>query len=311
MTTEIIKIGRYFKQLTAASNEFFLTNQNDTQANISNSSFGGYDQLFQFIEDTWAECIHYCKNVSPKQPRIKTILKTQFNIFCKQAFDSFYQNHQSGFKSVDSISLELDQLLLPNQTLTNTTSNSKFEEYKFAFYHLLCMYKSEVEEMAIVDLILPPNIDSNQTINGSKISRNQIMFSDHTVRHAVYDILKIYFVGREDDFKNLLFGKPLIDRLLFPHNQNKFVEVFKRLKCNNLIANTYTEIAHWLSSNFNYFYKKGKIEQIRPFNTTTALDIFTKGQGEPSFGNRICQVDWLPFQTHSSIQRKKRSQKLI
>lgn len=131
-----------------------------------------------------------------------------------------------------------------------------------------------------------------------------ISFNSPQIIISLHNELKGYFQGKEAELKKALQGEQLKEFLLFPHNQNKFVEVFKRLKYNGFLLNTPKEIKEWICSTFTYQYQKGNKKEVREFNTSTVHDILTKDKGEPTKKERICIVDWLPYKSHLTRQRE-------
>jgi len=131
-----------------------------------------------------------------------------------------------------------------------------------------------------------------------------ISFSSTEIIESLHNELKGYFQGKEAELKRALQGKQLQKFLLFPHNQNKFVEVFKRLKYNGFLLSTPKETKDWICATFTYKYQKGNKKEVRKFNTSTVHDILTKDRGEPTKKERICIVDWLPYKSHLTRQRE-------
>jgi len=131
-----------------------------------------------------------------------------------------------------------------------------------------------------------------------------ISFSSTEIIESLHNELKGYFQGKEAELKRALQGKQLQEFMLFPHNQNKFVEVFKRLKYNGFLLSTPKETKDWICSTFTYQYQKGNKKEVREFNTSTVHDILTKDKGEPTKNERICIVDWLPYKSHLTRQRE-------
>lgn len=131
-----------------------------------------------------------------------------------------------------------------------------------------------------------------------------ISFKNAETIESLHNELKGYFQGKEAELKKALQGKQLQEFLLFPHNQNKFVEVFKRLKYNGFLLSTPKETKDWICSTFTYQYQKGDKKEVREFNTSTVHDILTKDKGEPTKKERICIVDWLPYKSHLTRQRE-------
>lgn len=144
-----------------------------------------------------------------------------------------------------------------------------------------------------------------------KLNKALILFSRPEIIENIHNELKGYFEGSEKELLKALKGELLKELLLFPHNQNKFVEVFKRLKYNKLLLSTPTETRDWICSTFLYQYKKGNKKEVRKFNISTVYDILTKDKGEPSKRERICDnLDWLPYKSYLTRQREAQKEKI-
>ena len=137
-----------------------------------------------------------------------------------------------------------------------------------------------------------------------KLNRALISFNNSETIERLHSELKGYFPNKENEFKKALKGHLLQEPLLFPHQQNKFVEVFKRLKYNGYLINTPKEINTWICSNFSYQYQRGDKKEVRNFNYSSVHDILTKDKGEVTKKERICNVDWLPYKSHLSRKRE-------
>ena len=105
------------------------------------------------------------------------------------------------------------------------------------------------------------------------------------------ELYKFFDAGDHDDLKRLLQGESIDRKIIFLSNQNRLVEVFRRLKYNGFLFETSTEIRNWLCSNFIYRSKEGD----RKLNPHSVWDILSKSKGEPSFKSRICKMDWLQY----------------
>ena len=114
----------------------------------------------------------------------------------------------------------------------------------------------------------------------------------------------------ENELLRALQGEQLPEQLLFPHNQNKFVEVFRRAKYNGFILSTPTEIRNWICSNFMYKKKQGQKKTVENFSKNSVWDNLTKGRGEPTKKERICVADWLPYKSPSQLKREADNEKL-
>lgn len=133
----------------------------------------------------------------------------------------------------------------------------------------------------------------------NQLNIKPIIFSHPEIREKLFNELKNHFEGKEIEFKKVLEGNHIEEKLFFPSNQNKFVEVFKRLKYNKFLVNTPSEIKIWICTNFCFKYTKGTKTEIKDFNLSTVHDILTKDRGEPSNKERICVTEWLPYKSYS------------
>lgn len=150
---------------------------------------------------------------------------------------------------------------------------------------------------------IPPQQSQNQKPI-PELNKALISFSSPEIIRTLHDELKGYFQGFEAELLKAFKGEQLPEFLLFPHNQNKFVEIFKRLKYNGLLLSTPKETKDWICSTFTYQYQKGGKKEVRNFNSSTVHDILTKDKGEPTKKERICIVDWLPYKSHLTRQRE-------
>jgi len=171
------------------------------------------------------------------------------------------------------------------------------------------MLESEYQKIANKPSLLPPQI---KTKTKNVLPEKLIRFNKPETLNKLNDILKEYFAGRETDFKNALQGEKIEIPLLFPDNQNKFVEVFRRAKYNGFIISSLTEIKNWLCANFEFRYKHGKNAEIRKFNGETVWAILSKGQNEPPRKERICfkDIDWLPYKSKKQLETEAQEEQL-
>jgi len=123
----------------------------------------------------------------------------------------------------------------------------------------------------------------------------------------IHSELKGYFPKKEAELLKALQGEQLSEILLFPHNQNKFVEVFRRLKYNGFLLNNDTEIKNWICTTF-HFEKKG-FNEPHPFNENSVWDILNKGKGEPTRKQRIT-IEWLKHKTPDQLKKETENEKL-
>jgi hypothetical protein len=99
--------------------------------------------------------------------------------------------------------------------------------------------------------------------------------------------------------KELLQGRPVDRKLVFNGNQNRLVEVFRRLSYNGCLHETSTTLRDWLCMHFSYRAKGG----IADLSQNSVWDILSKAKGEPTSKSRICCLDWLPFKTQASLKK--------
>lgn len=165
--------------------------------------------------------------------------------------------------------------------------------------------KDEQVEYEDINLLTSKKISRGR--HNVRETTGKLIFSKDETLEKLFSDLKIFFPNHEDDFYRMLRGERLNNRLLFPNKQNKYVEVFRRLKYNGHILNNSTEICNWLCANFDFTYKRGNLAEIRPFGKNAVWDILTSGKGEPLLDKRI-PIDWLPYKPKSLVKAEKQNQ---
>lgn len=180
-------------------------------------------------------------------------------------------------------------------------NNKLYIEHYKQYYKAVLEYLKSFENDN-TKLAIPPHSINDKP--KPELNEALILFSNTEIIESLYNELKGYFQGKEAELKKALQGKRPQEFLLFPHHQNKFVEVFKRLKYNGFLLSTPKEIKDWICGTFTYQYQKGNKKEVRKFNTSTVHDILTKDKGEPTKKERICIVDWLPYKSHLTRQRE-------
>ena len=112
--------------------------------------------------------------------------------------------------------------------------------------------------------------------------------------------LEVFF-GPSDRpvLKALLQGYSDDRKLVFNGNQNRLVEVFRRLSYNGFLHESWTCIREWLCAHFSYRSKTG----IADLSRNSVWDILSKAKGEPTGKSRICMFRWLPYKTRSVLNR--------
>lgn len=180
-------------------------------------------------------------------------------------------------------------------------ANEMFNKYQPVFIEALEYWKTEFQNLKA----LPPQpiVEQKSEPNGKLIT-----FKNSETIEKIHSELKGYFPNKEAELLKALQGEQLSELLLFPHNQNKFVEVFRRLKYNGFLLNTDTETKNWICTTFQ-FVKKGFAEP-QPFNKSSVWDNLNKGKGEPTKKERICVTEWLPYKSPLQLTRETENEKL-
>jgi hypothetical protein len=199
-----------------------------------------------------------------------------------------------------------------NHHLTNSNNRQEFFDYvKYAALNTEII-KHEGKKAAIQDWVNgveTPLNSVHKSIAKPELIVKQISFSSPEIIEKLHTVLKGYFLNKESELLKVFQGEALTEKLLFPHNQNKFVELFKRVKYNGYLLNTPTEIRDWICSNFCFRFKKGTVEETRDFNQNSVWDILTKDK-DPAKKERICNLEWLPYKSHLNRQREVEKENL-
>lgn len=169
----------------------------------------------------------------------------------------------------------------------------KWDTFKTEFNSLLGKWLTDNKEV-----VQPIQSKENEPPPESK---RLIVFNGPETIDKIHDALKGFFIDNEDNLLKALQGEALEAKLHFPDNQNKFVEVFKRLKYNGLLTSSPKDIREWLCTNFTYW--NNRREAQAPFNASTVHDILTKEKSEPSRKERI-NIEWLPYKSVSLRERE-------
>jgi hypothetical protein len=166
---------------------------------------------------------------------------------------------------------------------------------------------SAVEENPVYAKLILPELEeieqNTSSINRTPlVNKRLITFKSVDIIEKLHEELKGYFEGNEQELRKALKGEQVTTKLLFQSNQNKFVELFKRLKYNGYLLSTSKEIENWLCTTFSYTFQKGEIKEVRNFHHSSVHDILTKSKGEPKKTERICILDWLPYKSHEQLK---------
>jgi len=178
------------------------------------------------------------------------------------------------------------------------------------------LLKKHYEALKEMGVRLPKEADITESPQEQPIistkSKRLIAFNSKEVQEKVFELLKGYFPDKEEELRMALNGEQLKEKLIFPHNQNRLVEVFKRLKYNGLVVYSKYQINQWLRTNFRYQYERGEKREVRDLSETTIKQLFSSGKGEPKREQRICYegIDWLPYKSQATLEREEKNEKL-
>lgn len=107
---------------------------------------------------------------------------------------------------------------------------------------------------------------------------------------------------QHSDLHILLKGGNIKNKLIFNDNQNKLIELFRRLYYNDFVFDTKTGLAKWLCANFKFRIKhSGEIRNLKHYSV---WEILSKGRGEARRQIRICTFNWLPYKKQDSLAIK-------
>lgn len=126
-----------------------------------------------------------------------------------------------------------------------------------------------------------------------------IQLSDKERIALHHELARFFTTEDHEPLMQLLLGGISERKLFFKANQNRLVEVFRRLHYHRRIFSTQTHLRNWICHSFTYQSKS----DVTPMNANTVWDILTKAKGEPSSRSRICRLDWLPYKTQAVRSR--------
>lgn len=228
----------------------------------------------------------------------------------KQKYIEYRKNTHKTFLSLSIFFFELDRIVKDLFDYFKESEHNEFEDFEEKPIHVKNIEEAiigfkdgnssfvltEKEFFNLSEIKIQPIAENN--LPELPENKKLILFDNEKTINKVHTALKGFFTDRESEFLRALQGEKLDAKLHFPTNQNKLVEVFRRLKYNSYLVSSPKEIKEWLNINFTYLNKR-KREQ-RELNASTIHDILTKGKGEPTKRERI-NIDWLPYKTHESL----------
>jgi len=290
-----------------------------------NMGFDGYrteDEYYSYKR----RCIYFLEIVELEQFKKVTeelyhTYSREFPYSKKKDFVTFvFDNTISFLKRFLKLNLDwIGEIEIPNEGeyifyMDKDDIHTEFSDFviksKYDIEHYRQYYKAVLKYLKSfkAEKIIEPQ---EHTKRKSKVNEALILIKPEVI-DRLHNELKGYFQGNEAELKKALKGEELTDALLFPHNQNKFVEVFKRLKYNGFLLSKPKEIKDWICSTFQYQSNRGGKKEIREFNPESVHDILTKEKGEPKRTERICSidVDWLPYKSQSQRQREAKKENI-
>ena len=214
----------------------------------------------------------------------------------KELFDYFKETDYNEFEALEIKAIQVNDI----GEAVKLFQSGKFQKFTLPNSFL---NPSTIQQPNIEPLPPQPIVKEKPELN-----RKLITFKNSETIGKIHSELKGYFPNKEAELLKALQGEQLSEILLFPHNQNKFVEVFRRLKYNGFLLNTDTETKNWICTTFQ-FVKKGFAEP-QPFNESSVWNNLNKGKGEPTKKERICITEWLPHKSPLQLTRETENEKL-
>lgn len=214
----------------------------------------------------------------------------------KELFDYFKEAEHNEFETFETKAIQVNDI-------SEAVKLMQLGHKKFTLPNSF-LNPSTIQQQPNIEPLPPQPIVKQKPERHGKL----ISFKNSETIEKIHSELKGYFPNKEAELLKALQGEKLNEFLLFPHNQNKFVEVFRRLKYNGFLLNTDTETKNWICTTFQ-FVKKGFVEP-QPFNESSVWDNLNKGKGEPSKKERICITEWLPYKNPLQLTRETENEKL-
>lgn len=125
-----------------------------------------------------------------------------------------------------------------------------------------------------------------------QLSQLRITILKEELVDKIYTEIKLFFPHGSDKLLSLLRGEEISEQLAFNGNQNRLVELFRRMHYNGVVAEKPALIKKWLMKNF-VVLKQGKSE-FEKLTESTVHTILHTGDGEARLTQRICKIPELP-----------------
>ena len=215
----------------------------------------------------------------------------------KTLFDFFKETEQNEFEAFETKAIQVNDI----GEAVKLFQSGKFQKFTLPNNFL---NPSTIQQQPNIEPLPPqPIVKEKPEPNGKLIT-----FKNDETIDKIHSELKGYFPNKEAELLKALQGEQLSELLLFPHNQNKFVEVFRRLKYNGFLLNTDTETKNWICTTFQFVKKR--FAEPQPFNESSVWGNLNKGKGEPTKKERICITEWLPYKSPLQLTRETENEKL-
>lgn len=144
-----------------------------------------------------------------------------------------------------------------------------------------------ISKFEMISNIVDSLIEQNSLFSGISKAKNKLkkpspaaIIIDSDIVNKLFDGLKQYFDGKEEELKKVLTGKAISEKLIWPLNQNQLSDLFLRLLENGYIQNNKTELTNWLVENFTLVN--------RGLNATSIYQVLTR-KFKTSKSNRILE----------------------
>ena len=189
-------------------------------------------------------------------PEIMQMLTEQFRnldpylwaLIIQKIPDNFpdWKTKAEQFFGIKKTKMIQEYIHLINAVLTEYKYPSEIEQQAFESVRAELEEQLEYWNKELKALTPQPIVKQKTELNGKIIT-----FKNNETIEKIHSELKGYFPNKEAELLKALQGEQLSEMLLFPYNQNKFVEVFRRLKYNGFLLNTDTETKNWICTTFS------------------------------------------------------------
>jgi hypothetical protein len=138
-----------------------------------------------------------------------------------------------------------------------------------------------INKFEMISNVVNSLIEQNSLFSNTSKEKNILKKPSHAaiiinsdIVNKLFDGLKQYFEGKEEELMKVLTGKAISEKLIWPLNQNQLADLFLRLSYNEFIKNNKTEIKIWLVQNFTL--ANGEINSSTIYETLTRKNEINK-----------------------------------